>query len=140
MQELLTERQAAALLKVSVKSLQGWRSRGGGPPFLKLGRCVRYSVAELDAFLREAVRRSSSDPGPSHKPAYIRIEHLLGKTGRRLNASVQNAPEAASPSVPPRRRRRRLHSAYIKLTLPSQGAKFSHGNAAVDGKRGPVAR
>ena len=31
MLELRTEQQAAALLKISVKTLQGWRSRGGGP-------------------------------------------------------------------------------------------------------------
>ena len=36
--ELVTEQQAAALLHVSVKCLQGWPSRGGGPPFVKLGQ------------------------------------------------------------------------------------------------------
>ena len=117
MQELLTERQAAALLKVSVKSLQGWRSRGGGPPYRKLGRCVRYAVMDLDAFLRDAVRRSTSDPGSTpHSPAQIRTEHLLEKTGRRLDRPVRTAAGIASPPPPapiPRRRIRvRLRRAY----------------------------
>jgi hypothetical protein len=117
MHELLTERQAAALLRVSVKSLQGWRSRGGGPRYHKLGRCVRYAVADLDAFLRDAVRRSTSDPGPLQDARpQIGTEHLLEKTGRRLNSPSQKGREAESPPPPgplPRRRRRvRLRGAY----------------------------
>ena len=85
MTELVTEQRAAALLQVSVKCLQGWRSRGGGPPFVKLGRCVRYGVAELEAFVRSAVRTSTSDPGaPSAGRSRIRVESLLEKTGRAL--------------------------------------------------------
>lgn len=86
MDELLTEQQAAALLHVSVKSLQGWRSRGGGPPFIKLGRCVRYALADLEAFVQDAVRRSTSDPGPAAAaPPRIRTDQLLTKTGRTLD-------------------------------------------------------
>ena len=85
MTTLLTEQDAAALLNVSVKSLQGWRSRGGGPPFMKLGRCVRYAVPDLEAFVRSALRTSTSDPGPAFpgRPG-IRVEPLLEKTGRSL--------------------------------------------------------
>lgn len=117
MNELLTERQAAALLKVSVKSLQGWRSRGGGPPYHKLGRCVRYSVADLEAFVREAVRRSTSDQGPTPQArAGIRTEHLLEKIGRRLDMPIQTPAGAGPCPLPaPRPRRRirvRLRRAY----------------------------
>ncbi len=64
MTELLTEQQVAALLHVKVKGLQAWRSRGGGPPFIKLGRCVRYRLEDLDAFLTASRRASTSDHGP----------------------------------------------------------------------------
>jgi predicted DNA-binding transcriptional regulator AlpA len=47
---LLNERDAAALLGVSVRSLQAWRQRGEGPVYVKLGRLVRYRPADLDAF------------------------------------------------------------------------------------------
>jgi hypothetical protein len=48
MNKLLDEKQAAALLNVSVKSLQAWRCRGGGPKFVKIGkRLVRYACPTL---------------------------------------------------------------------------------------------
>jgi hypothetical protein len=117
MDELLTEQQAAARLHVSIKTLQSWRSRGGGPPYRKLGRCVRYAVTDLEAFLRDAVRRSTSDSGPpQQRSATIRTEHLLGKTGRRLDSASQQGTDAESrPMAIPRIRRRvRLHRAYIR--------------------------
>lgn len=60
---LPTER-AAAYLGLSPKTLETLRTRGGGPPFLKLGRRVVYRKADLDTWLDTAkVRRSTSDPG-----------------------------------------------------------------------------
>jgi hypothetical protein len=93
--ELVTEQQAAGLLRVSVKCLQGWRSRGGGPPFVKLGRCVRYAVPALEAFVQDGVRCSTSDPGPAlpGKPG-SRIERFLEKSGRTLGRP------GAGPSPP----------------------------------------
>jgi hypothetical protein len=63
-EDVLTEKETAALLRISVKALQGWRSRGGGPKFLKLGRCVRYRRGDLQDFVLKALRSSTSDPGP----------------------------------------------------------------------------
>ena len=40
-----TEMQAAIFLGVCVRTLQAWRVRGGGPPYFKIGRSVRYSGA-----------------------------------------------------------------------------------------------
>lgn len=45
--EFLTTRQAAALLGVSVKHLEGLRARGAGPLFMRVGHAVRYPAAEL---------------------------------------------------------------------------------------------
>lgn len=46
----LTEQEIALLERVSVRTVQGWRRKGGGPPFRKAGRgftgSVRYPVAE----------------------------------------------------------------------------------------------
>ena len=64
MTALLTEQEAASLLKVTVKAVQGWRYRGGGPRFVKVGRCVRYRLEDLQAFVLAALRTSTSDPGP----------------------------------------------------------------------------
>lgn len=34
--------QVAEMLGVSPRTLEDWRYRGGGPPYCKLGRSVRY--------------------------------------------------------------------------------------------------
>lgn len=92
MTQLINEREAATLLRLSVKCLQNWRVRGGGPPFIRLGRCVRYAVPALEAFVQEGVRASTSDPGPAlpGQPG-IRVDHMLKKTRRTLGR-----PDAAS--------------------------------------------
>ena len=64
MTELLDEKQAAALLRVTTKGLQSWRYRGNGPRFVKVGRCVRYRLEDLQTFVLAALRTSTSDPGP----------------------------------------------------------------------------
>ncbi len=71
MRELLTEKQVAALLRVTVKALQAWRGRGGGPPFIKMGRCVRYRLEDLDALVRAALRQSTSDRGRDAQPSRL---------------------------------------------------------------------
>jgi predicted DNA-binding transcriptional regulator AlpA len=48
---LVNERDAAEYLALSVKTMQGYRTRGGGPVYLKLGsRTVRYRKSDLDAW------------------------------------------------------------------------------------------
>lgn len=55
----MNEAQAAEYLGVSVFFLRKYRSEGNvdgrtpGPPFLKLGRCVRYLPEDLDTWLRD---------------------------------------------------------------------------------------
>jgi len=49
---MLVEREAARVLGCSTSLLRAWRRRGEGPPYLKIGRLVRYASADLDAFLR----------------------------------------------------------------------------------------
>lgn len=46
-EHLLNERQAAKFLNASTAALQAWRHRGGGPPYFKVGRCVRYQMSDL---------------------------------------------------------------------------------------------
>ena len=44
---LLTESQAAQLLQISIRTLQAWRLRRSGPPYVQLGRAVRYRISDL---------------------------------------------------------------------------------------------
>jgi hypothetical protein len=41
-EEMLTAAETAKVLKVSESWLAKARMRGDGPPFIRLGRCVRY--------------------------------------------------------------------------------------------------
>lgn len=49
----------AQRLNVSVKTLQRWRWIGYGPPFIKIGRAVRYRDSDVEAFV-QASRRTST--------------------------------------------------------------------------------
>lgn len=60
---VLPTEHAASYLGLRPKTLETLRTRGGGPPFLKLGRRVVYRKSDLDTWLAAKVRRSTSDPG-----------------------------------------------------------------------------
>ena len=52
-QRMLNEKEAAALLGVSVALVRKWRRLGKGPIYRKLGeRAVRYASADLDDWLK----------------------------------------------------------------------------------------
>lgn len=51
---LLCRKEAAAYLRLSPKTLEADASRNSlGIPFIRLGRAVRYRIADLDAWLME---------------------------------------------------------------------------------------
>lgn len=54
------ENALAAELRVSVKTLQAWRLKGEGPPFVKLGRAVRYNKDDVLAWLESRTVKSTS--------------------------------------------------------------------------------
>ena len=56
----LSENQAADFLGLSVRTLQAWRFRGGGPCYVKIGRAVRYQRRELIAFQKAHTVGSTS--------------------------------------------------------------------------------
>lgn len=58
---LVTTPQAAEYLgNLRPNTLEIWRIQGTGPVYKKCGRLVRYSVADLDAYLEAQTRRSTS--------------------------------------------------------------------------------
>jgi len=61
---LLTTPAAARVLGHSPRSLESWRYRGGGPRFVRVSaRSVRYRLADLEAWIEERLRVSTSDNG-----------------------------------------------------------------------------
>lgn len=50
--EFLDERSLCALLAISSVTATKWRAKAKGPPFIKVGRLVRYRRSDVDAWLR----------------------------------------------------------------------------------------
>lgn len=54
--QLLTTTEAAKLLAFTQKALEGMRWRGEGPPYVKIGRSVRYRYCDLITFIEKRIR------------------------------------------------------------------------------------
>ncbi|MCX4244272.1 helix-turn-helix domain-containing protein [Paraliomyxa miuraensis] len=63
--DVLTPKQAAKYLYLSHRTLETMRTRGGGPPFAKLGdgrsSRVLYRKGDLDAWIASRVRQSTTE-------------------------------------------------------------------------------
>lgn len=53
----LTAEELADRAGVSLHTVYRWNSRGGGPPYLKLGRHARYRLADVIAWEKSRERR-----------------------------------------------------------------------------------
>lgn len=61
---LINEHEMAKFLNLSVRSLQNYRYRGGGPNFVRIAnRCVKYRRADGRAWVESKLRSSTADPG-----------------------------------------------------------------------------
>ena len=58
---LLSPKEAAKLLKVSTSWLAKARMTGDGPPYIRIGRSIRYSEAALLQWLKSRQRLSTSE-------------------------------------------------------------------------------
>lgn len=61
MSELLTVKQAATFVGLSVPTLNRMRVHGGGAPYYKLGSQVRYDRGELETWMRSRRFTSTSE-------------------------------------------------------------------------------
>lgn len=61
---IVTEAEAAHMLRISPRTLQRMRALGGGPPIVRLSeRRIGYSVAALNAWMAD--RTEQPGPGPA---------------------------------------------------------------------------
>ena len=58
---LLSPKEAAKLLKVSLSWLAKARMRGDGPPYIRIGRSIRYNEPALLQWLKSRQRLSTSE-------------------------------------------------------------------------------
>lgn len=77
--EYLSPREVAALIGVPYKTLEKWRYFGGGPPFIKVVKTIRYARADIDAFMAsqrrvvERGKRPRVGDTPKPKPSRARV-------------------------------------------------------------------
>jgi len=61
MATLLTQREAADVLRLSQRTLERWRVQGTGPRFVRLNHSIRYRPEDLDAHVAARVVASTSE-------------------------------------------------------------------------------
>ena len=61
MEELLDQKGAARLLRLSVRTLERHRIAGTGPKFCRLGRLIRYRESDLRSWIECSLCISTSD-------------------------------------------------------------------------------
>jgi hypothetical protein len=55
----LSQRDLARRLRISPRTLEGWRWRGEGPRFVKAGGRVLYRLEDVEAFEAEQLRQGT---------------------------------------------------------------------------------
>jgi predicted DNA-binding transcriptional regulator AlpA len=58
---VLTPKEAGTRLKVSLSWLAKARMRGDGPPYIRIGRSIRYAEAALVQWMKSRQRMSTSE-------------------------------------------------------------------------------
>jgi predicted DNA-binding transcriptional regulator AlpA len=59
--ELMNEQAVAKQLNCQIKTMQAWRNRGGGPPFVRVGRLIRYSPDSVAEWIKSRTVQSTSE-------------------------------------------------------------------------------
>ena len=60
---LLTTIEAAEIINVKPRTLIEWRATGAGPKYAKLNHLIRYREIDVDGFIEQKLRWSTSDSG-----------------------------------------------------------------------------
>lgn len=59
--EFYTDPQFAALVQRSTRTTETWRRRGGGPPFVRLGRRILYRKRDVELWLQRNTFRHRAE-------------------------------------------------------------------------------
>lgn len=61
MKELMTADETAIYIRHAKQTLSKWRCYGEGPRWVKIGRAALYDHCDVDAWIDERARRSTSE-------------------------------------------------------------------------------
>lgn len=112
MKDLLSTNEAAEHLGVTDTTMRRWRSQGVGPAFTKIGAFAAYTVADLDAWVKDG-RKVTANQGLPEKiaPAVEQFSRAIdadtAKDHARANAllitaftHMYDAVREAHPAIP----------------------------------------
>lgn len=68
---LLTAKEVARSLALSVSTLALWRQTGRGPKYLRFGRTVRYEQAEIDVWVEKLKAQCFETIEPQHVSSQV---------------------------------------------------------------------
>lgn len=90
---LMKEHAVAQYLAVSVQKIRVMRKKGEGPPFIKIGKSIRYTIIGLQAYLR-----SLSD---APKAVLVEIPSITTRAQRPLNRyEIPTEPKELTAMAP----------------------------------------
>lgn len=64
----LNQTEVARRWGLSPRTLENWRWKGDGPPFLKVGHKVLYRLVDIEAYEKQSVRTTSARM-PTNSPS-----------------------------------------------------------------------
>jgi predicted DNA-binding transcriptional regulator AlpA len=101
MRRVLRTPAAAEYIGYTPSTLEKKRVYGGGPRFVKLGeRAVGYDIEDLDSFIEERRRVSTSDPGETVRqataPPAAPVETSKQQPKRKAQLGHATVPAAAA--------------------------------------------
>jgi len=62
--ELIDQRAMSKILRITTKTAEAWRSRGGGPRYVKVGALVRYRKSDIAEWIERRTIDSTSCTTP----------------------------------------------------------------------------
>jgi hypothetical protein len=84
------EQGASEITGIPTATLQTKRVRGSGPPFVKIGRSVRYEVDDLVEWMRRLRATSTADVDQQKARALNEAAPAVVRSGtRRRNANIK---------------------------------------------------
>jgi hypothetical protein len=64
MTQLMDEREAAALVKMSIQTLRNHRALRTGIPYIRLGRrAIRYAIVDVERYIEDHRIETAAAPG-----------------------------------------------------------------------------
>ena len=80
--ELLTTEDLAGRLKVSIATIESWRSNGEGPRYVRVVKAIRYRWSDVESWLAEQTFASNAAERAAAEQAGRAFKHGRPRAGQ----------------------------------------------------------